>query len=326
MKNLFLLLLIIISFSNCSRSDDFYDAKDKKSLSSLLNATTNPPEIKAIDPLYCHYSSRLDRHYFSINETLPNEPYFQSFAKQNIVGYTGGNGPKLTLWRNKASGVYVLSTLENAVDINLNEKIEDMGPTASPNDAGSFPVYEYYRQKTNSNSFYYTRNKDELGDGKYGFAYKRIAFYLIDRKKPDIGPSPGPQPLKEAFNGTFIHIKDSKKVFFMFEGEARYIQSLDTYNGIFNQNGLISRFYLPDESYLQVKIGKDLTPDCDFRRDITTNRLYLREGNVLMHINGSNILRIYNFNKSAVQHKINGTAGYIIGQEINNLGGPYSPY
>ncbi|KIO74877.1 hypothetical protein TH53_23930 [Pedobacter lusitanus] len=323
MKGKLFLLFISICFLGCAKSDNL-DPKTDKNLLTNTNKV-NPAAVKAIDPVFCFYSSLIDRHYFSTKENLPNQPYFQSFTRQNIVGYTGGSGPKLTMWRNKATGIYVLSTLENAVDINANEKIEEMGPTASPTDNGSFPVYEYYRQKTNSNSFYYTRNKDELGDGKYGFVYKRIAFYLIDRIKPDPNPNQWPQPLKEAFNGQFIHMLDSKKVFFMLEGEARYIQSQDTYNGIFNQNGLISRIYLPDESYLQVKRGKDLTPDCDFRRDITTNRLYLREGNVLMHINGSTVMKVYNFNKNAVQHQINGTAGYVLGLEINNFGNPYSP-
>jgi hypothetical protein len=39
-----------------------------------------------------------------------------------------------------------------------------------------YPVYRYYR--SNTQSHFYTRDWNELGNGNYGFVYEGIGFYV----------------------------------------------------------------------------------------------------------------------------------------------------
>ncbi len=100
----------------------------------------------------------------------------------------------------------------------------------------------------------------------------------------------------------------------MFENKLRYIQSPMTLYGLFNiTSGEIATI---SPSHLStVERGADLTPDNDLKQDIYTNKIYMREGNVLRYIPNLAVYNKYRFNNSAVK-KIYGTSGYVIGSNI----------
>ncbi|AZB24502.1 MAC/perforin domain-containing protein [Chryseobacterium bernardetii] len=115
-------------------------------------------------------------------------------------------------------------------------------------------------------------------------------------------------------NGNFVRNPVTNQIFFMFENKLRYIQSPMTLYGLFNiTSGEIATI---SPSHLStVERGADLTPDNDLKQDIYTNKIYMREGNVLRYIPNLAVYNKYRFNNSAVK-KIYGTSGYVIGSNI----------
>lgn len=115
-------------------------------------------------------------------------------------------------------------------------------------------------------------------------------------------------------NGNFVRNPVTNQIFFMFENKLRYIQSPMTLYGLFNiTSGEIAT--ISPSNLATVERGADLTPDNDLKQDHYTNKIYMREGNVLRYIPSIAVYNKYRFNNSAVR-KIFGTNGYIIGNDI----------
>lgn len=115
-------------------------------------------------------------------------------------------------------------------------------------------------------------------------------------------------------DGDFVRNRYTGEVFFIFENRLRYIQSPMTLFGLFIIKNTNIRDVNPSE-ISGMLLGSDLTPDNDLRQDVRTNKIYLREGNILRYIPNRYIYDKYKFNDNAVR-RIRGIGEYVIKEDI----------
>lgn len=111
-------------------------------------------------------------------------------------------------------------------------------------------------------------------------------------------------------NGMFLRDISNRKVYVIFEGKRRYIQSPLTLYGLFKNP------YVENRSIFMDDLGKDLTPDNGLIQHTATGKIYLREGNVLRYIPNMEIFNLYHFNTNAITRLSdisNYTIGYYVG-------------
>ncbi len=190
MKNLLLstfLLFIIGGIISCSSRDDenfiqkgqenYLLANKKIAIDSKNAADMNNVFglVGSINTIYGFYSSARNQHYYSANEQAPIPSYFS----ERTLGTTSPSysGAMISSWYNTSNGDLLLTvTPEEVSNKGPWIKKEEIGYSYPRAETGIVPVYRYYRSSTNSH--FYTTSWNELGNGKYGFAYERIEFYL----------------------------------------------------------------------------------------------------------------------------------------------------
>lgn len=130
--------------------------------------------------------------------------------------------------------------------------------------------------------------------------------------------------IKPTSNGDFVKVtlaNTTGEVFYMwrFENRWRHVVSPMTWDGLFTSPKSFRYSFLSFSeltTFTGIGIGSPLYADNDLKQDNYTQKIYLREGNLLRWIPNLAIYNQYKFNNSAI-HPINGTAGYTIGSDIN---------
>ncbi|PWS27246.1 hypothetical protein DHW03_14750 [Pedobacter yonginense] len=118
--------------------------------------------------------------------------------------------------------------------------------------------------------------------------------------------------LKSVVEGSLVRSNDGK-LYTVIGGVARHIEKYETYTSIFNVNASIINTGYMDA--IPFPVGASLRLGSRLVNDVTTGRVYLQDGNVLMYVSNMDVVNKYSFDLSKVQN-INGTAGYVLGNTL----------
>ncbi|MBB5644605.1 hypothetical protein [Pedobacter cryoconitis] len=324
MKKL-LLSLITLSLISCSKKDDFKDfGIQNKEIQTKTNGFVNTPTDSQskvwtiIDnrwAIYGFYSSHMHKHMYSdiplpseIPHTQPGQYYY--FLERTLGAADGvGNGNMITSWFNTNNEDQILTT--NPGELNGQngwKKDRDLGKSYTGNEEGSFPIYRYYRSATSSH--FYTRDKNELGDGKDGFVYEGVAFYLKE-------PVPTEYRISD---GSFYQDKSTGSIYVVMESQLRKVESVEVLKRIFDFRATGFLDYLAttimDVNNIETikgTRGSSISVNSVLYQDINTGIRYLSNPNDnrgnLKIIPNDKVFKRYHFNDSSIQKT----------QGVNNL-------
>ncbi|MCS4303253.1 hypothetical protein [Chryseobacterium sp. BIGb0232] len=122
-------------------------------------------------------------------------------------------------------------------------------------------------------------------------------------------------------NGDFIKVTENGNVYFciLFRGSWRHVASEMTWNGLFTSPKTFRyTFNSRMEATVLTAKGFDspLLADNGLIHDVTTGKIYFREGNTLRWIVSMEIFNAYKFSMAAVQN-VNNISNYTILSDIN---------
>ncbi|HBV17774.1 hypothetical protein [Chryseobacterium carnipullorum] len=319
-----LLPLITLSLLSCSSEDTLEDVniqnneiQTKNDLlqrggGGFVNTPTDPQNKvwQIIDypwQIYGFYSSFLNKHMYSssghpsmIPKTQPGQSwYFLDRALGATDGEGNGNGSMISSWFNTNTQDLVLTTNPNEfTGQNGWEKVNDLGKSFIGNEPGTFPIYRYFRNETKSH--FYTRDKNELGDGKNGFVYEGIAFYLKE---------PAPYEYR-IHDGTFYQDKKTNSVYVVMEGQLRMIENTEVLTRVFdfrNKRPLnMPATYInkiDDIEIIQGSRGPMIQANARLSEDVNTGMRYFSDPNGTrgnLKIIPSMLFDIYHFNDGSL--------------------------
>lgn len=98
-------------------------------------------------------------------------------------------------------------------------------------------------------------------------------------------------------------------VYWCFAGQWRHIESSITFLGLFSDQHYTSVTVLP------TPVGVPLGVDNGLIHDVTTGKVYFREGNLLRHINNMTVKERYKFNWNSLTN-VTSINSYIVGEPI----------
>ncbi|MDR6943023.1 hypothetical protein [Mucilaginibacter pocheonensis] len=116
------------------------------------------------------------------------------------------------------------------------------------------------------------------------------------------------------YDGVFLRNQDTGEIFIVFEGKLRYIQTIETLNGLF----VNAHDYIKDVLPRVLSTYTRETPVSQvsgFVRYTPNQRVYLREGTLLRWISSIDIAHQYNFNLNIAEN-VTSLSGYTIGSPI----------
>lgn len=122
-------------------------------------------------------------------------------------------------------------------------------------------------------------------------------------------------------NGDFIKVTNNGQIYycFRFMGQWRHVSSPLTWNGLFTSPKFF-RYSFNSFEEAVVMTGKGfsspLLPDNGLINDVTTGKLYFREGNDLRWIPNMTICNNYKFNIN-VRQNVNSVSSYNILSDLN---------
>lgn len=323
MKKLFL-SLVTLSLLSCSTDGNLEDLVDNQG--SEIQARNNQlmrnggfvnpigPEDKVWEvvnypwQIYGFYSSVLNKHMYSgfpLASELPHSHpgqsyYFLDRALGATDGEGNGNGSMISSWFNTDTEDLVLTTNPNEFAgqsgwVNKG----NLGKSYIGTEPGTFPIYRYNRSSTKSH--FYTRDKNELGDGKDGFVYEGIAFYLKE-------PTPYESRIPD---GTIYQDKKTNSVYVVMEGKLRMVENIEVLKRIFDFR-LVKLLHIPATDIIMVDNietiqgtrGPMIQADARLTEDVDTGRRYFSdpEGNrvTLKIIPSMSIFNRYHFNDGSI--------------------------
>ncbi|HCM36227.1 hypothetical protein [Chryseobacterium sp.] len=228
--------------------------------------------------------------------TQPGEYYY---FLERFLGSASGKGKEITAWFNVNNEDLLLTTTpEELYGQNGWRKDDDLGKSYNGDEPGSFPIYRYYRQKTSSH--FYTRDRNELGDGKFGFVYEGIAFYLKNETTE--------QELRQVHDGLLMKDKTTGYLYIIIEGRIRILETMEVANRVF---GVKDGNYYPEVNIDELigPRGKIVNAGAKLIEDTRTGKIYFLDNGLLRYIPDPKTLRIYQLNEKAIE-KINGVVGF----------------
>ncbi|OPB94571.1 hypothetical protein [Elizabethkingia ursingii] len=311
-KNYFIGLCSII-LASCSTSNDDLQNFDSKSI-PLAQGFKNTPTIQGPLPrvygvnqtpnaIYGFYSSHTNKHLYSPykrTDMLPRtQPGAYYYELDRFLGCAAGTGQEITGWFNEYNEDYVLTT--NPAEFNGQNgwrKNDNIGNSYNGNEPGSYPVYRYFRNSTKSH--FYTRDKNELGDGKDGFVYEGVAFYLKESAPKDY----------RIHDGTFYQDNNTNNLYIVYEGQLRLIETIDAAKRIFNfevGRGGHSKADLINKVDINAVLGTRgpvISANSVLYEDVDTGIRYFDDraynrGN-LRKIQSELVFKVYNFNEKSL--------------------------
>lgn len=255
------------------------------------------------NPIYGFYSSHTNKHlysHFSIANMLPRtQPGEYYYFLERFLGSASGKGKEITAWFNVNNEDLLLTTTPEELDgQNGWRKDDDLGKSYNGDEPGSFPIYRYYRQKTSSH--FYTRDRNELGDGKFGFVYEGIAFYLKNETTE--------QELRQVHDGLLMKDKTTGYLYIIIEGRIRILETMEVANRVF---GVKDGNYYPEVNIDELigPRGKIVNAGAKLIEDTRTGKIYFLDNGLLRYIPDHKTLRVYMLNEKAIE-KINGVVGF----------------
>ncbi|MCL1672100.1 hypothetical protein BAS09_08495 [Elizabethkingia ursingii] len=262
MKKIYFIGLCLIALASCSTTNDDLQNFDKVNLNQSASGGfrdgggfNEDPSSKGIwvqntrppYPIYGFYSSSLKRHVYSSLSIAELAPHWLSgphnYFYDRYLGSADGNGQILTAWYNENSEDMIITTNPDEIK-GAWKKYQDFGRTYNGDEPGSFPIYRYFRSKYNSH--FYTRDFNELGNGRDGFVYEGIAFYLKESSSPDV----------RIRDGQFYQDNNTGFYYIVFESQLRHIESIETIRRVFDFKG-DSRGNGKPKEYLINKVNID---------------------------------------------------------------------
>ncbi|WP_407533981.1 hypothetical protein [Elizabethkingia miricola] len=327
MKKIYFIGLCFMSLASCSTNDDLQNF-DKVNLNQLAvggfrdgsgTFDEEPPSSGIFwkdaiipKPIYGYYSSAKNRHIYSTSDSGLFLPHAEignyNYIYDRFLGSADGSGQEITGWFNKNNDDYVLTT--NPSEFNGQNGwmwFSDIGKSYNGNEPGSFPIYRYFRKETTSH--FYTRDFNELGNGKFGFVYEGIAFYLKDSeaKKARIR------------DGEFYRDRNTGQYYITFESTIRLIENVDVLKRVFDfreeSTGIRGRknkpiFNVDIADYIGPR-GKNFTMDTKLIRDQSNGKVYLLDNGDLRHIPTPEVFQFYYFKEESIiqSNKVRGFAG-----------------
>lgn len=340
MKKLYFIGLCIIALASCSptnddlqnlgnlnqsasggfRGDDGsnfgggskpFDEDDMPS-NGIWVKNTEPPK-----PIYGFYSAALKRHAYNNWASVDHVPQYLSgqhfYFYDRFLGSADGTGSIITAWINTDSEDMVLTTNPNEFNEGTGfwKKHRDFGNSYIGNEPGSFPIYRYFISKYNSH--FYTRDFNELGNGKNGFVYEGIAFYLKDSE---------PNSSFRIHDGDFYQDNKTGAYYIVFESKLRLFENVETLTRLFDfrkessgSRGWKNRYIgkVDIEKYMGPR-GKNINFNTRLVRDAPSGKTYLLDDGLLRYIPNSDIFNLYYFKEDEVVTYANLTG--FIGKEI----------
>ncbi|AOM79387.1 hypothetical protein [Pedobacter steynii] len=323
MKKL-LLSLITLSLLSCSKDGfEIQNEETQTKKNQLMYGFVNTPTVSdsnkvwqvGTNPwtIYGFYSSHTKKHMYS-NSPLPSElPRTQPGQYYNFLERTlgaaddkvTGKGNMITAWFNINNEDLVLTTNPNEFNGQPGwKKDRDLGKSFLGSEEGSFPIYRYYRNSTSSH--FYTRDKNELGDGNSGFVYEGVAFYLKES---------GPWEFRIQ-DGTFYKDINTGYYYIVMESQLRILESLEMIRRVFDFRP-DTRYGLPGHPIIELDIqtikgtrGPAISANAYLTQDVNTGMRYFNNpqngrGNLKI-IPNDVVFSRYNFHKDNVQ-KVTGT-------------------
>ena len=264
----------------------------------IWRQSTIPP-----NPIYGFFSNHMSKHIYSpysradmLPRTQPGQ-YF--YYLDRFLGSANGNGQEITGWFNEITEDYVLTT--NPDEFNGQNgwrKNNNIGKSFNDGEEGSFPIYRYFRNKTKSH--FYTRDFNELGNGKLGFVYEGVAFYLKDS-------APEKYRMRD---GEFYQDNNTGQYYITFESKLRLIENVETVRRLFDfrketsdridrgwKNRHINKVNIDD--YMGPR-GKNLNQNTKLIRDTSNGKVYLLDDGLLRYIPNPEIFKLYYFREDSV--------------------------
>ncbi|WP_407534262.1 hypothetical protein [Elizabethkingia miricola] len=296
---------------NQSASGGFRDGGDfneDPSSKGIWVQNTRPPY-----PIYGFYSNSLKRHVYSSLSIAELAPHWLSgphnYFYDRFLGSADGNGQILTAWYNENSEDMIITTNPDEIK-GAWKKYRDFGRTYNGDEPGSFPIYRYFRSKYNSH--FYTRDFNELGNGRDGFVYEGIAFYLKESSSPDV----------RIRDGQFYQDSNTGQYYISFESTIRLIENIETLKRVFDfrqeESGYRGRknrtiYKVNIDDYIGPR-GKNFNSNTKLIRDTSNGKIYLLDDGLLRYIPNPQIFELYYFNAEYVTNS-NRLMGFV-GKDI----------
>ncbi|MDR4953682.1 hypothetical protein REB14_16005 [Chryseobacterium sp. ES2] len=315
MKKAYFVGLCLISIVSCSAPGDELDNVNE---SPTLNASGNnmmakggfrdnpdtptpPPAgiwtkfFSLTNPIYGFYSNHTKKHLYinySRVEMLPKSYSGLSYYYlDRLIGSADGPGPAISAWFNTITNDQVLTTNPNEINGQSNWEKSNLGTSYNGDEPGSFPIYRYFNG--DKKTHFYTRDKNELGDGKDGYVYEGIAFYLKDSPPKDF----------RIRDGELFQDNNTGTLYIVFESTLRRIESFAVINNLFAVQGkayLLSKVNI--EEYTGER-GADITSSTQLVQNTNDGKMYLVDDGLYRYIPSMQIFNTYKFNPDAIQHK-----------------------
>ncbi len=324
MKKSYFIALCIISLVSCSAPGDELQDFNESEKSESLNKTDNnmlarggfrgdpsteaPPEgiwstsIYLTKPIYGFYSPYTKKYLYGNSPLASELPKSYTdlgfYGMDRFLGSADGNGPVISSWFNTVTNDLVLTTNSNKFNGQSNWEKKDVGTSYNGDEPGSYPIYSYFN--SDNRTHFYTRDKNELGDGKNGFVYLGISFYLKES---------GPKPFRVR-DGNFFQDNKTGAVYIVFESILRRIDSWSVINTLFDFKPDPRTGKPKDWKILKVNIeeytgerGADINSETKLVQNTNDGKIYMVDGGFFRYIPTMQIFNLYNFNEDAIQKR-----------------------
>lgn len=310
MKKIYFIGLCLIGLASCSGTNDDLQSTEQLSQSAAIGdlsqsakggfrggdegdgTTESEPPSTGIwlknsfpdNAIYGFYSNHTKKHLYSpYNRTdmLPRtQPGAYYYYLDRYLGSADGGGQEITGWFNEINEDYVLTT--NPSEFNGQNgwrKNNTIGKSYPSDEPGSFPIYRYFRNKTKSH--FYTRDFNELGNGKFDFVYEGIAFYLKDNTvATDVRIHDG-KTLQDIATG---------QVYVVFESRLRLFENPEVAKKLIAMVPIKVNI----EDYIGPR-GENIDANARLVQDGANGKMYFVDHGLLRYIPTNEILNSYRF-------------------------------
>ncbi|GEJ47564.1 hypothetical protein [Chryseobacterium sp. ON_d1] len=315
MKKAYFVGLCLISVVSCSApGDELENVNEAQALNASGNIklakggfrdtpdTPTPPpagiwskSFYLTNPIYGFYSNLTKKHLYNTSP-LPSElPKSYSgldyYFQERLLGSADGPGPVITRWFHTGTNDLVLTTNPNELVGQSNWEKRNLGTSYNGDEPGSFPIYRYFNG--DKKTHFYTRDKNELGDGKDGYEYEGVAFYLKDSE---------PKAYRVR-DGQFFQDNATGNLYIVFESTLRRIESFAVINNLFAVQGKAYLVFKVNIEDYTGERGPDITSGTQLVRNTNTGKLYLVDDGLYRYIPTMQIFNTYKFNEDAIQNK-----------------------
>ncbi|MFZ4927582.1 hypothetical protein [Chryseobacterium sp. Mn2064] len=315
MKKSYFIALCVVAMTSCSAPGDELLSQDESNNLQTLNGsnsnilakggfrdnpdTPSPPpsgiwakSFYLTNPIYGFYSDLTKKHLYNTSP-LPSElpksyPGLSYYFMERLLGSADGPGPTITRWFHTGSNDLVLTTNPNELVGQSNWERRDLGTSYNGDEPGSFPIYRYFN--SGKKTHFYTRDKNELGDGKDGYVYEGLAFYLKDSE---------PKAYR-IHDGKFYQDNNTGALYVVFESTLRRIESAAVMNNLFSP--LIVLPGNVDEE-LTGDRGPDITSSAQLVQNTNDGKIYMVDDGLYRYIPDTQTFNAFRFKESSIQRK-----------------------